>query len=345
MSSTRILIIRQRGIGDAILSTPVFRSIRAHYPDAWISLILDSPSVELFTADPHIDEIIELRSSIIGILAVVRRIRGRFTICFDLISTPFSLFLGIVSGAKLRIGWSKPKRTRGRFYTHAIDISQSIPAIEANLRALYPLDIQAVTRKVALMLPEQERKAVKQRRWAELSLHNKGLTIVIHPGNLFETKQWFPARFAELADRLRKQACQVVITGSAEEGETVQRIMDDAHTNLVCLPPTSLREFTCFLSSADLVITNDGGVLHLAQAVGTKTFAIFGSTDPSIWFPYDIPESGDFVYSGMECSPCARRQCDSLKCLENITVDEVFEKVMEVIRGIPNGKPDVSRET
>lgn len=330
----KILIIKQRGIGDIILSTPVFRSIRAHFRDAWITLLVDYPNAELFTEDPDIDEIVELRKSLFGVLRAINRIRGRYSIAFDLISTPFSLFLSMVSGAKLRIGWSKPKRMRGRLYTHPIDISRSIPSIDANLRALYPLDIQPVTRDVAVSLPEQERMDTKRRWWRQLSLDNKELTLAIHPGNLFETKQWFPERYANLAERLQERGYQVVITGSEDEAGTVRKVVDSARTDLVCLPPTSLREFTCFLSSVDLVIVNDGGVLHLAQAVGTKTFAIFASTDPFIWFPYDVPETGDYVYAGLDCSPCARKHCNSLKCLKDITVDEVFEKVLVVTKTI-----------
>jgi ADP-heptose:LPS heptosyltransferase len=330
----RILIIRQRGIGDTILSSPVFRSIRAHFKGAWISLVLDAPSVELFTRDPAVDEIVELKRSPIGILKVFMRVHGRFTIAIDLISTPFSLLLSIVSGAKTRIGWSKPGRRRARFYTHTVDISRSISAIDANLRALCPLNIEPIEKEVGIVLSEEERRRAKNRWWNELSLDNNRLTIAIHPGSLFETKQWPAERFAKLAEKLVSKGFQVVVTGSKAERCTVRKVVDSAACDLRRIPPVPIREFGCFLSNVDILICNDCGVLHLAQAVGTKTVAIFGSTDPLIWFPYESHRQGAYLYAGVQCSPCAKKVCDSLKCLKNIAVEDVIAKAVKVAQGI-----------
>jgi len=325
--SKRILIIKQRGIGDVILSTPTLRTIRKYFEQAKISLVLDTPSVELFLNDPYIDEVIEIRRGIWNILTVIGKVKGKYSIVFDLISTPFSLILGFLSGAKIRVGWAKPKRFRGRFYTHSVDISKSIPAVDSNLRAVRHLGMKPVTEKVMISLSDREKDEVWKKWFDELSLENKELIVTIHPGNLFETKQWFPERFALLADLLTDSGYQVVITGSKDEVETVKKVQKLSNRKLCVLPPVSLREFACFLSTVDLVITNDGGVLYLSQAVGTKTFAIFGSTDPYIWFPYRTPDNGDYIYSNLECSPCAKKRCDSLECLRKIEVEDVFKKI------------------
>jgi ADP-heptose:LPS heptosyltransferase len=321
-------------MGDAILSTPVFRSIRAHFTDAWIALVLDEPSVELFARDPAVNEIIEIRRSPMSILKMFMRIGGRFAIAIDLISTPFSLLISIVSGAKIRIGWAKPGRKRARFYTNPVDISQSISAIDANLRALYPLCIEPVDREVRVVLSLEERRRARDRWWDKLSLDINRLTIAVHPGSLFETKQWPAERFAKLAKELQGKGFQVVITGSREEKGTVSKVLDSAACDLRLLPPLPIREFGCFLSNVDILICNDCGVLHLAQAVGTKTVAIFGSTDPLIWFPYESHRQGAYLYTGVQCSPCGKKVCDSLKCLKNIAVEDVIAKAMEVAQGI-----------
>jgi ADP-heptose:LPS heptosyltransferase len=330
----RVLIVKQRGIGDIILSIPAFRSIRAHFKDSLITLVVEHPSGALFAGDPDMDEIVEMKKSISGILKTMERIRGRYDIAFDLISTPFSLFMSLFSGARIRVGWEKPGRKRALLYTHRVDISHSIPAIDANLRALLPLHIEPITRDVSIHLSEVERRKGREYWWSKLSLDISKLTLIIHPGNLFETKQWFPARFASLADKLQREGYQVVITGSREESAVVAMVMESAALRTRRLPAVPLREFARFLSNVDVAIVNDGGVLHLAQAVGTKTCAIFGSTDPSVWFPYTLVETGNYVYSDLVCSPCGRKRCNSLKCLKDITVNEVFEKAIGVINSI-----------
>jgi ADP-heptose:LPS heptosyltransferase len=39
------------------------------------------------------------------------------------------------------------------------------------------------------------------------------------------------------------------------------------------------------LKAADLAVTNDSGLMHIAAAIGTPTIGIFGPTDPRLWGP------------------------------------------------------------
>ena len=204
--------------------------------------------------------------------------------------------------------------------------------------------MEPVTEKTSISLLKEERESARRIYFHLLSLQNKGLIVVIHPGNLFETKRWFPERYAQLADLLKNKGYQVVITGSKKEAVTVKQVKEFSRTTLPVLPPIPLRKFAAFLSNIDLLVTNDGGVLHLAQAVGIKTFAIFGSTDPYIWFPYRVPDNGDFIYSNLDCSPCGKKRCDSLECLKKIEVDDVFESIKKLLETIME-KKNVSHET
>lgn len=321
-----ILIIKQRGIGDVILSTPTIKTIRAYFRKSKIDLVLDTPSSKLFINNPTVEEIIELKNNPFSILKTIKRVKARYSLVFDLISTPISLFLTILSGAKTTVGWAKTGKTRAKLYTHPVDISESIPAIDANLRAVRHLDIKPVSRKVKLYLSESEKSDVFNKFFKRLNLFKDKYTIAIYPGNLFETKQWFPQRFAELSALLYDKGYQVVLTGSKDEKTTVEKVKNLSQRNIPVVSPLSIRDYSSFLAFCDLLITNDGGPLHISQAVGTKSFAIFGSTDPFIWFPYNIPDDGDFVYSNVTCNPCSKKSCKSLECLDKITVKTVFKK-------------------
>jgi heptosyltransferase-1 len=338
-SSNSILIIKQRGLGDVILSTPTIQTIREYFKHAKIDLVLDSPSSELFSRYPLIDEIIEVKNNPFSILKTIKRIKGGYSLVFDLISTPFSLFLTIISGAKTTIGWAKPGKPRAKFYTHPIDISESIPAIDANLRAVRHLGMKPVSQKVKIYLSENEKIAVFNKFCNQLNLDKDKYTIAIHPGSLFKTKQWFPPRFAELSALLYDKGYQVVLTGSKDEIKTVEKVKSQSQREIPVLPPLSIRDYSSFLASVDLLITNDGGPLHISQAVGTKSFAIFGSTDPYIWFPYAVPDDGDFVYSNIPCSPCSKKTCQSLECLDKIKVITVFKKIVSLIESDLSSKP------
>ena len=95
----------------------------------------------------------------------------------------------------------------------------------------------------------------------------------------------------------------------------------------------SLNELAAVLRKCDLYVGNDSGVTHLAAAVGIPVVALFGPTDPRVWGP-----RGDkvlTVYKGLECSPCSRekmRGCKNQRCMEEISVEEVYRRIKETTK-------------
>lgn len=91
---------------------------------------------------------------------------------------------------------------------------------------------------------------------------------VIHPFAASARKCWPLARFQELASRIPVRWC----CGRGENLPHAVRIAD-------------LYELGCWIANARVFIGNDSGITHLAAAVGTRTVALFGPTDPAIWAP------------------------------------------------------------
>ena len=71
------------------------------------------------------------------------------------------------------------------------------------------------------------------------------------------------------------------------------------------------------------------GLAHLAPAVGTKTVAIFGPTDPVTTRPFSTDAA--VVRHPVECSPCMLRDCPiDHRCMTRISIDDV----MFALRGV-----------
>jgi len=64
--------------------------------------------------------------------------------------------------------------------------------------------------------------------------------------------------------------------------------------------------------------------------VGTPVVALFGPTAPGRTGPYG--EGHVVIRKDMDCSPCFRKDCDTLECMKTISVEEVFEAVRERIK-------------
>ncbi len=76
---------------------------------------------------------------------------------------------------------------------------------------------------------------------------------------------------------------------------------------------------------SDLVLTVDSGAMHIAAATQTPLVVLFGPTSPGRTGPYS-PKS-DIIQKNISCSPCFKRRCSHKSCLNEISVEEVFEKI------------------
>jgi ADP-heptose:LPS heptosyltransferase len=152
--------------------------------------------------------------------------------------------------------------------------------------------------------------------------------VVINPVARWKTKLWDEEKFARLADRLITERRAVVIfTGSPDDRAITERILGMMRENaLNWAGETTLRELAALASLADLFITTDTGPMHLAAAAGARVVALFGPTAPWRTGPYGPGHV--VVRNGRACSPCFRRTCDDgVRCMEEMTVEEVMEKI------------------
>lgn len=143
---------------------------------------------------------------------------------------------------------------------------------------------------------------------------------------------WPLKRYAELVDVIAsKLKAQPFLIGSKEDAVRVNELLSMTKSNPLNLSgKTSLLQLSALLKKADLLITNDSGPMHIASAVGTPVVAIFGPTRPVRTGPYG--NSHVVLQSGLPCANCLKKRCSDLKCMESITVDEVFNSVKKLLK-------------
>ena len=100
---------------------------------------------------------------------------------------------------------------------------------------------------------------------------------------------------------------------------------------------TSIEKLIGILTKCKVVITNEGGMLHMAAGLGIKTVSIFGPVDEATYGPY--PKSANHIIlskKDVPCRPCYKKfkynDCSERRCLDAITVDEVFQAAEEVLK-------------
>jgi ADP-heptose:LPS heptosyltransferase len=99
---------------------------------------------------------------------------------------------------------------------------------------------------------------------------------VLHPGATDERRRWPAACFSALAVELGRHGCRVAVTGDASERALVADVVAGAELDALDLAgKLSLRALVGLLAGAEVVVSNDTGPLHVADAVGARTVGIY----------------------------------------------------------------------
>jgi len=187
----------------------------------------------------------------------------------------------------------------------------------------------------------------EEEQWAESFLREMGIkegasVIGMVPGGGASWgkdaayKRWEAEKYAKLADKLiEKFAVEIILMGSLEEQDLCGKVstLMQNHAYLTC-GKTSIPQFAALSIKCRVNIVNDGGPLHVAVAAGAKTVSIFGPVDERVYGPY--PREGHIVVKhNIACRPCYHRfrraSCTHISCLREITVEQVMEKVEELL--------------
>src|SRR5262245_21750787 len=110
-------------------------------------------------------------------------------------------------------------------------------------------------------------------------------TIALSPGAVGAGKAWPVDHYAKLAMALAMDGASVWILGGPSETPLARRISAAAGDRVRDLTGSDLRNAILALAAADISVTNDSGLMHVAAAIGTPTVAIFGPTSPWHWKP------------------------------------------------------------
>ncbi|HWW47662.1 MAG TPA: lipopolysaccharide heptosyltransferase II [Xanthobacteraceae bacterium] len=108
-------------------------------------------------------------------------------------------------------------------------------------------------------------------------------TVALAPGSVGAHKRW--PYYGELAKALVAEGCEVWVVGGPGEAEAAAQIVAAGGEMVRDLTGTDLRNGILALAAADLAVSNDSGLLHVAAAIGTPTIAVFGPTSPWHWAP------------------------------------------------------------
>ncbi len=329
----RILVTRLRYLGDVILTTPAVAAHKERYPEAEIHYATERPYADILEGNSDLAGVIRLSRNARRTPGEIAKIRSlQYTACIDLFYNPRSALLLYLSGIPIRAGGSR--KLRRRLYTHRFAIpAETRSATMHHVASMGVFDAGGRDSLPRVYLTPDETDAGRELLDRTVGRREAGRRIVaMHPGGTWQSKRWPAGSFAKLALLARERigAHVVVVTGPGEEW-IAERVRSEAGDAARVLPLQPLRTIASVLASCDAVVSNDGGIMHLAVAIGRPTVGVFGPTEPDIWFPYEGKGPFVLVSRRMDCAPCHKHRCESVECLESVGADEVLGRVREVL--------------
>ncbi len=338
------MVVRPDRVGDVVLSTPVFHTLKQSFENPFVGALVSSRTRPLLEGNPNIDVIItddpegkkSRRSSFREKVAEIRSLD--FDAALLLMPTERLAYMLFLAGIPYRVGV-------GHVLYEVITLMRGVSRRKYNpLRheSDYMLDLARrigatnIWTKPEIFLSEAE--ITEGREFLlTMGLDPDRSIVCLQPGSGRSAPNWLPERYAALGYMLIGAGVQVLITGSPAEKE-FEKSFDEVVSRGARLSfDLPLRPLASVIAQVDVLVSASTGPMHIAAAVGTSTVSIFcplPACSPGLWGP--VGNDSVIVYPPEDF---CKRKCpgDPHRCTfgdmaEGITVETVFNTVMETLR-------------
>jgi len=330
MYPTKILVVRLSSMGDVILATPLIRSLRDTYPDAQIHLAIKKQFAPLVKHNPHINKVIEVDTK--NITVTQQQVRTeKYDWVIDIQKTSRGNQITSASHAPLKTTYNKQKIKRWMLIYLKRNTYKNIqPAWKKYYEAVSKYNIEPDNSGTEVFFTQKELETVHQK----LSNYTNDSIITLCPMASFKNKMWTQEGFVELGKQLQqKHNTTIVVLGGPGEEEYCNHVAKNIGGKAISLAgKLSLLESAALLQLSKLAVTNDSGLMHLAQSQKTPVVSIFGPTVKEFGF-FPLPNKSTVIETQLNCRPCTKMGKDTCpkghhKCMKDISAGEVYKAVI-----------------
>lgn len=323
-SKLKALAVCTTAIGDTLVCTPAMESLGRTFD---LDVLVHQHRAPLLIQEPYIRKLFSYRNNPIQRFLLARSLKN---ISYDRMvlfhaNKDFYSFLPRLDFKKAVnfMGWEDAE-----LKLENMDLPELLHAVDKRLELAKWAGADGKPAQMKVTLTHHE--IAEAEAWMEKHGLAKGRPrVALNPGAAYPFKRWPASEFGKAARRLIQRGASIVIVGSKVERELADTIEREAGQKFPRLINVSMRFLASALAATDLVITNDTGPLHLAQAVGVPVLALFGPTNPESFGPrgrYDIT-----LKAPMPCEVCTTKRCEDPFCMDALNVDQVFSSAEKIL--------------
>lgn len=342
-----ILIIKPSALGDIVHAMPVLPMLRRVLPNARITWLVRKEFAPLLECTDGVDEILLFDRKLLGgwfyrpkafaaLRDFSRRLKqGRFDLVLDLQGLLRTALFARMTGCTTRLGMANAREFATLLYTHAVaPPKQSMHVLDAYFAMLKHLGIQEMLTDCPIEAPASAMDRIVET--LKQSSVKDAPYLVLIPSSAHASKCWPAKRFAQVAEQMHQRfGLRAIAVGTAKDKQIIAEIQQHSQVPIADLcGQTSITDLIALLKKASVVISNDTGPGHIADALNTPTVIIFGHTNPQRVGSYQHPERVAAIDPNDR--PATIESSNPAHLIKHVSVDMVMEKLVAQLESNKN---------
>lgn len=302
----KILVIQNKRIGDVLISSVIANNIKKVFPESEVTYFVYEYTAGVLENNPNIDRIIAVKEkelkSYTKLLQTISKIKKEdYDIIFDPYSKLQSRLICLFSGAEYRIGLKRAhKDLKLPFYTHPIS---HLKHRSKNCGKAIEDRINMIASVFELKDPEYTPKIFLTEEEKQYSRIDSLKKPIIMLGILGSTPQKsMPYEYmVEIIDYITENYKGTVLFNYApnqkEEARKVYEMCRNKDRINLDIYEDSIRGFIKLMNKCDLLVSNEGGSVHITKALDKPTFTIYSPyVNKEHWCSFEDGDKHDSIH-------------------------------------------------
>ena len=324
MDKIRFLIIRFSSIGDIVLTTPVVRNLKRQIEGAEIHYITKPQFASILESNPYIDKVHILKKSFKETIHELKYEHFDYIIDLhrNIRTSRVKNKLRIISFSFDKLNWEKWLLVN--FKKNKLP---NVHIVDRYMDTLKVFDIENDNKGLDYFIPKQDEVDI-----TSISEELKKGYVGVVVGAYHNTKKLTKEKIISICKKIDKPILLLGGPDNKEEGEEIKHAVDKNIYN--ACGAYNINQSASLVKQANVILTPDTGLMHIASAFKKKIVSVWGNTVPEFgMYPYmPHPDSEIMEVQGLSCRPCTKigfRECPKkhFKCINNLDEDFIAKKI------------------
>lgn len=327
MQKIKFLIIRFSSIGDIVLTSPVVRNLKQQVEGAEIHYLTKPAFKTILENNPFVDQVHTLEDSFSSTVAKLKYEHFDYIIDLhrNLRTARFKNRLKIISFSFNKLNWEK-----WLLVNFKKNKMPDVHIVDRYLDTLNFFDVKNDEKGLDYFIPEKDEIIVET---IAPELKNGFVGVVV--GAFHNTKKLTKEKLTAICSKIDKP---IVLLGGPENRDEAEEIKNSLRKNIYnTCGKFNINQSASIVKQANVILTPDTGLMHIASAFKKKIISIWGNTVPEFgMYPY-LPNANSEIIEvkDLKCRPCSKigfSQCPKkhFKCINDLDEGYIIDKINQL---------------